>query len=399
MKRKNINIGGLMFIFAAGLFFQACKDEPIGQQPMDSIAPGKVTQITSRGIPGGAVIYYKLPKDEDLLYVKAIYSLQNEVKEAKSSVYKDSIEIAGFGDTQPRQIQLIAVDRSKNESEPESTTVEPLTPPVISIGETLELVPDFGGIRASWENPTRANISVFIMMKDKNDDLVPLETFYSSQVTGSDVARGMDTIPVDVITYVQDRWGNRSASKSYTITPIYETEFNKDNFRRVRLDNDVAEFPGYTVDRIWDKNKNGDPCYSSPAGTGIWPQWLTFDLGVVGKLSRMRIYQRSGGNYAYAFHEGNLREFEIWGCLETPPASGDWSTWTKLADCVSVKPSGLPNGTNTDEDIKVVTNGEDFLIPLDAPVVRYLRILVKRTWADGTNFQTGEIDVFGDDRY
>jgi hypothetical protein len=389
----------IIIMIVAGLFFQACEEEPVGQQPLDSAAPGEVTQVSVKNIAGGAVIHYTLPKDEDLLYVKAVYALQDgSTRENISSVYKDSIEITGFGDTQSHQIQLVAVDRSKNESNPVPVNIQPLTPPVISIGETLFLEEDFGGIHAYWENPGRAEISVSIITKDKNDDYVPVEVFYSSQAKGDAVARGLDTVTLDVIAYVQDRWGNRSEAKNYTLTPIFETLFDKSLHKSLRLANDISEFPGYTVDRIFDGNKNGEPCFSSPEGTGIWPQWISMDMGVVGKISRIRVYQRFGGRDEYIFQEGNLREFEIWGCLGDPPTSGDWASWTLLADCVSVKPSGSPFGTNTDEDIALARDGEDFNIPLDAPSVRYLRFLCKRTWADGNGFQIAEIDIYGDNR-
>jgi hypothetical protein len=396
--KKIVNI--LCLIFFVAVFMQACTEEPIGQQPMDSVAPGEVVLETVRNVAGGAVVYYTLPADEDLLYVKAIYTLNDgKEREARASVYMDSIEIKGFGDTQSRQIQLIAVDRSKNESKSVPVTIQPLTPDVISIGETLILKEDFGGIHAYWDNPTRANISVAVLTKDKNDDYVPLEIFYSSMANGDAAVRGLDTIPIEVITYVQDRWGNKSETKNYTLTPIFETMFDREKHRRIRLDNDTPEFPGYGVDKIFDGNKNGDPCYSSPEGSGTWPHWLSFDLGIVGKISRVRIYQRTGGDNSWIFYVGNMREFEVWGCIDPPAQSGAWSSWTLLANCVSIKPSGLPQGTNTDEDIARARDGEDFIIPIDAPPVRYLRILCKRTWADGVNFQLGEIEVFGDNRY
>lgn len=398
MNTKIVNILCMMFL-VTGLFLQACTEEPVGQQPMDSVAPGKVTDVTVKNIAGGAIVHYTLPTDEDILYVKAVYTLNDgKEREVRASVYMDSLEIVGFGDTQSRQIQLIAVDRSRNESQSVPITIQPLTPTVISIGETLRMEEDFGGIHVYWDNPTRANISVAVLTKDKNDDYVPLEIFYSSMVKGDAAVRGLDTIPIEVITYVQDRWGNKSETQIYTLTPIFETLFDRSLHRRVRLANDTPEFPGYTVDKIFDGDKGGDPCFSSPEGSGIWPHWLTFDLGVVGKISRIRIYQRMGGT-SYVFYVGNIREFEVWGCLNEPDVSGDWSSWTLLADCVSIKPSGLPQGTNTDEDIARARDGEDFIMPIDASPVRYLRILVKRTWADGNNFQIGEVEVFGDNRY
>ena len=54
--------------------FWGCKQEPIGQQALDGIAPGAVSKIVSTPIPGGAILTYQLPADEDLLYVKAIFN-------------------------------------------------------------------------------------------------------------------------------------------------------------------------------------------------------------------------------------------------------------------------------------------------------------------------------------
>jgi hypothetical protein len=381
---------------------QACEEEPIGQQPEDSVAPGEVTPLPPKGVPGGAVMYYVLPPDEDLLYVKAVYTLQDGVeRDVKASVYTDSLEIFGFGDTRSREVQLIAVDRSRNESKPVPVTIEPLTPPVVAIGESLELREDFGGLHAYWDNPLKAKISIPVLVKDHNDDYVPLETFYSERAVGEGTVRGMDTIPVDVMTYVQDRWGNRSEAKAYTLTPIYETLFDRLQHRIVPLDNDARAYSAnYALENMFNGDKNGER--SLATGGGSWPQSVTIDIGVTGKLSRIRLYQRIGGNppgdMGYLFREGNLHRFEIYGRPDTPPQNGDWGGWTFLANCESVKPSGLPLGEVNDEDLAVGQNGEDFTIPVEAAPVRYLRIKVTRTWAGGDNFQIGELEIYGDNR-
>ncbi|MDR0724958.1 MAG: hypothetical protein LBF59_02980, partial [Prevotellaceae bacterium] len=95
--------------------------------------------------------------------------------------------------------------------------------------------------------------------------------------------------------------------------------------------------------------------------------------------------------------EGNLRIFEVWGCQTLDP-TGSWDSWTKLMECESVKPSGLPLGENTNEDEAMARDGEDFINSPSNPKVRYIRIKVLRTWAGGDNFQITEIEVFGDNR-
>ena len=380
-------------------FFTACDEEPVGQQPLDNNPPGKISNVSSRSIAGGAVFHYTLPTDEDLLCIKAVYSIDGTTEiETKSSAFVDSLTIQGFGDTIQYQVRLIAVDKSRNESEAHVETIVPLTPDVLSIYKTLTVVPDFGGLLAVWENPNRSDISINIEIEDHNKEYVPIETFYSSMRDGKGAIRGMDTIPFFFRTYVQDHWGNRSQLRYDTITPIYETLFDRLKFAKVTTAGDIAPYNGdYDIHRIWDGNNGGDPCYSSPAGTGIWPQATSFDLGVVGKISRFRLYQRTS-NYDYIFNEGNLRNFEVWGCVNYNPSLSGWEQWTLLIDCESIKPSGFPLGQLSLEDEELARNGEDFICDPNNPPVRYLRIVAKRTWADGANFQIGEVGIYGDNR-
>ncbi|MDR2774203.1 MAG: DUF4959 domain-containing protein, partial [Tannerella sp.] len=324
-----------MLIILSGIaFFGSCKEEPVGQQPLDDTPPGKVTNVTSRSIAGGAVFHYSLPADEDLLCVKAVYSIDGETEvESKASAFVDSLQIQGFGDTIQYQVRLIAVDKSRNESESHVETIKPLIPDVLSISETLGIVPDFGGLLATWNNPNRAEISVNIEIEDHNKEYVPKESFYSSMADGKGSIRGMDTISFCFRTYIQDHWGNRSRLRYDTIVPIYETEFDKMKFAKITTPGDIPPYNSdYDIHRIWDGNRGGDPCYSSPAGTGIWPQAVSFDLGVVGKISRLRLYQRTS-NINYVFNEGNLKNFEVWGCVNFNPAQEGWEQWTKLMEC------------------------------------------------------------------
>lgn len=391
------NISNITVILAGCLVLQGCVEEPRGQQPQDSVPPGPVTNVTVQNIAGGAVFRYDLPDDEDLLYVKAVYDLKGGEAESKASIYADSLAIFGFGNTDEREVRLITVDRSRNESAAEVVTVQPLEPDVSTIGNTLDLKADFGGVTATWKNPNSAEVSVNVLVKDEFEDYVPLETFYSSRKEGKAAVRGMDTLTVDVMTYVQDKWDNESERKYYTLLPLYETEFDKSKFATLRLDGDMGNVQGYEIPKIWDKNTSSDPCYSSPGSTGIWPQWITFDLGQVGKISRVVVYQRVG-SAAYIWGEGNLRKFQIWGSkeLDYDVNSGNWKL---LMDCESIKPSGLPMGENTDEDLAVARNGEEFINSPENPPVRYIRIKVTQTWAGGDNFQIQELDFYGDNRY
>jgi hypothetical protein len=382
-----------LFAIALAVFLYSCDEEPIGQEPVDSVAPGVVSEVKVENTPGGAILTYKLPGDEDLLYVKAEYVLKEGVKsEVKASLYTDTLKIEGFGSTEARKVYLYAVDRSKNESDPVETTIQPMEPPVATIGNTLRMIKDFGGVHLYWDNPDKAEISVVVTVKDHNQEYVPIDVFYSSMINGDAASRGLDTIPYDFGFFVQDRWNNQSEVKYETITPLFEKQFDRLNFKPVELPNDEPAGYGWVLQNMWD-GIIGDQGFHT-VSHGVWPQSITIDLGVTGKISRIKEYQRQGD---WIYRHGNLKHFEVWGAAELDP-SGNWDSWTRLMDCYSVKPSGLPLGQYSAEDVTWAASGEEFLNSPENPPVRYIRIFALENWSGGDFFHMSELEVFGDFR-
>jgi hypothetical protein len=64
----------------------------------------------------------------------------------------NTIELEGFGDTGAHEITIYAIDRSGNLSEGITKTIQPLTPPIDLMRESIEAMPAFGGFSLSWEN-------------------------------------------------------------------------------------------------------------------------------------------------------------------------------------------------------------------------------------------------------
>ncbi|MEA4916714.1 DUF5000 domain-containing lipoprotein [Proteiniphilum sp.] len=391
MKKYNF----INFIFILTIILFSCKEEPIGQIPIDNTPPGKVTDLSVKNIKGGAIITYVLPKDEDLLYVKAQYMLKDSIpNEVKSSLYTDTLKIYGFGDTKPRQVTLYAVDRSRNESEGVSVTVEPLEPPVLTIAKTLRMIEDFGGIHLYWENEDRAEISVVVLREDSNMEYVPIETFYSSVIDANGAVRGLDTIPMNFGIFVQDRWENRSEILYNTLTPLFETKLDRLKFRAVTLPNDEPSAWGWVLQNVFD-GIIGDQGFHTAQGSGRWPHAFTIDLGVSCKISRIKMYQRQGD---WIYRHGNIKKFQLWGS-NTLDVSGNWDSWIKLMDCESIKPSGLPLGQYSAEDQAWAADGEEFINSPENPTVRYIRFLVTDNWSGGDFVHISEIEVFGDNRF
>lgn len=103
-----------------------------------------------------------------------------------------------------------------------------------------------------------------------------------------------------------------------------------------------------------------------------FPHRFTFDLGVEAKLSRLKTWQRSGDDVRW--QHGAWRIFNVYGCNELPEFTDDpLHGWRLVGSFVSVKPSGLPLGQVSDEDIQLLTDGEEFSFDRNADPVRYVR--------------------------
>lgn len=381
----------LLLLMAAAA---SCKMEPIGQQPMESIPPAPVTNVKAESIPGGAIITYTLPADEDLLYIKGVYSLKDGVpSEVRTSLYNDTLKVVGFGDTNPHDVTIYAVDRNRNESQPVKITVTPLEPSVITIGKTVDLYADFGGVTATWQNVNRAEVSIWVLREDENKEFVPLDTFYSSLAEDKGSVRGLDTLDFKFGVFVQDRWENRSPTKYYTLKPLFETKYDRLKFKEVKLPGDQPSAYGWVMPNMWNETI-GDEGFHTPQGSGVWPHFFTFDLGVMGKISRIVYYQRQG---SWIYAHGNPRKVEIWGAQTLDP-SGSWDSWRKMAEYTSIKPSGFPVGINSPEDKAKAAAGDEIVISPFEPKARYIRIKVTESWSGGDFVHISEIRVYGDNR-
>jgi len=388
------NIVFLLFIIS--VIISGCKEETIGQQPMDNTPPGQITDIKVENIPGGAILTYKLPADEDLLCAKAYYTIREDYDySVTSSLYTDTLNIVGFGSASPREVKVVSIDRSKNESTPTFVTVNPLEPPVITIGNSLRLVSDFGGVHAYWDNPTRHKISIVVLREDHNGEYVPIDTYYSSLVEGEQSTRGMDTLEYNFGVFAQDRWENKSDVKYETLVPFYETELDRRLFQAVYLPNDEPTAWGWVLQNLWNGVISDGDGFHTDNNSANWPQSITIDLGVTAKISRIKEWQRQG---EWIYQHGNIRRFEVWGS-PVYDATGNWANWIKLMDCESIKPSGLPLGQTTGEDQAWAGDGEEFINSPENPPVRYIRFNIIETWSGGNFFHVSEIAVFGDNRY
>ena len=307
----------------------------------------------------------------------------------------NSLLVEGFGDTGEKTVMLYAVDRSENASAPLSVKVNPLKPNFAIVSETIEMLPDFGGVLYRWKNENNASLAFTILATDSTGVLSEVETIYSGVTDGEYTVRGFDPVETEFAIVIRDRWDNYSDTSKIVVTPLFEEKLDKSKFENLKLDNDNDwnAWEGryqYAFDDVKTTFNH------TLAGTG-WPQYMTVDLGVVARLSRVNILQRQ----TFFYSHGNPRLLDIWGIKETPPQDGSLDAWYPLRvagpptnnGCVAIRPS-LQGGTAA-EDQEHFEKGDEYSFKLDDPEVRYIRFVVNETWGLTGFSHFAEITFYG----
>ena len=260
-----------------------CQEEFVGQPPVHSSTPGTISHPEVINTPGGAKIVYKVPDDPDLLLVKAYYKLNGEMKTVSASLYTDTLNVVGFGSTEPQVVKLCCVDRSGNEGKAVDVTINPLTPPIDMIFQTLTLDRASGGIQLTWKNTTRAYVAIIIYAADKNGELAEADITYTSLSVGRYTVRGFDTTERKFAVKVRDRWGNTSDLKEGTFTPLFEEEVPKEGgkgaMKRYKLPYDNPTNVSWENFEFWnmfDGISTGENMFHTNYNPAMSPVYLSY---------------------------------------------------------------------------------------------------------------------------
>ncbi|WP_372755756.1 DUF5000 domain-containing lipoprotein [Mariniflexile sp.] len=391
------------FLFSV-LLVTSCSKEDNENTPLESngTPPEQVFDIVVTDLDGKSEISYKLPNDNNLLYVKATYVLDNGTPmEVKSSSYKKSLLIDGYAAAGAREVKVYTVNRSEVASQPITVTINPKESPLYNIFRSLEIGPDFGGLYVDAKNPTRTNIAILLMLKDNNGDWTTNgNSIYTSTDEIFRTVRGLDTIPYEFAVTIRDRFLNTSDTLFQTITPKYETELPRTQYTGYPLPGDAPtkDF-GFGLDRLFDNNFVSWPRIYITDASAPAPHSFTIDLGASIQISRVKIWdypQQTSSGFFY-YWQFNMRKFEIWGS-NNPNSDGTWDSWDLIGTYEQFKPSGLPLTQQSAEDLEYARDGFNWPIPITAPKYRYLRINNLENWAGGGRLAIAEMRVYGDPR-
>ncbi len=385
-----------------------CQKEIIGPLDDNPNPPGPVSAVKVVNQSGQATLTYSLPTDPDVAYVKAEYTLLSGAKrQVRASFYTSQMIVDGFGDTNVHTVTLWAVNKSEVASSPVTVQVKPLENAIQIAFRTMKVVPAFGGINISLTNEARANLSIIPMKLQSYKGWVAFDGIYTSTVAISKNIRGLPVEPIKIAVVIRDRFMNQTDTLFTTVTPLFEMALSKSLYKtmpgviwpgdqRANFSNNGTDATG--VSTMWDGQTVTWPscAYTPPTITDQGPHSITFDLGQTAQLSRLVIWdypETISGRKTY-FYRGDMKNFEIWGSANPNP-DGTYDSWYKLGTYQSVKPSGLPYGEVSDEDITTATAGFSWDLDINVPKLRYIRIKCLNNW-QGTNFlMITEVQAYG----
>src|SRR5690606_8788737 len=287
-------------------------------------------------------------------------------------------------------------------SEPLKGSFTPLEPPFRSVFKTITLEPDFGGVVIRWQNESNALIGAFLYAMNDDGEWEEYDLVYSSTKEEVRSIRGYSTDERKFGVSLIDQFGNTSDTLVVSAIPLYENLLDKTKFKDGHLAGDnYTSHNSRPINNIWD----GDIqviWHTVPTAGFTPPQTFTIDLGVQAKLSRMMLWNRQDG---FTFNQHNLRYFEVWGTKELSHGINDnywlgesWKDeWIFLGDFEQIKPSGLPLGQTNADDDAATRAGSEFIFESGAGEVRYIRFVVKETWARTAAIHIAEVSIYGDD--
>ena len=391
---KNLkNIFLLFFFIAIG-----CQEE--GREDLidkSGDAPVAITNIEITPTPGGGVVTYDIPEEENFLYVKAVYGAPDgEVREAKSSKYGNKLTLECFGDTDTHNITFYSVGRNTKVSEPIEQSFNPLKPSIYTVAEALDVNAVFGGIEVLYNNPDEANIIIEVMVDTVGTakEYVSYDKYYTKLSSGRWVLRGFDAVETNFAVTISDPCGNKSDFLKTTLTPLFEIEIPKDDFADLRLPNDSRSLRSKNpIRHLWDGVINSNSNFwASDQNQDPMPKWISLDFGEKYILSRLKMWQRGKEEYT----DGNLPiDWEIYGS-NNPNPDGSWDSWTLLDRFGRpYKPSGLPHKQRTQEDIDYAQSGLDYEFTSIPNGYRYYRFKYYETYGGGAFIIISEMTFFG----
>ncbi|MDR2040110.1 MAG: DUF4959 domain-containing protein [Bacteroidales bacterium] len=395
MKTRILYIASLMFLFLS------CTEKKLDPINSSTGKPAPVSDVQAEPIPGGALVSFTVPQDDNVLSVKAIYTLTNGTqREAITSFYGNNLKIEGYNDVSEHEALLYTVSRAQELSEPVSVKFTPQESPLSRAAASVSISSDFGGAYFSWKNDDKVLLTVEMLAAADNGEMQTARIVTSTLDSAFFSIRGYDPTPRKFGIVFTDNWDNVSDTiypTDGTITPWLESKFDKKLWSVYKINGNYlsgdATFVNWEGRDEYMFDDNIDTYGHSYSGS--LPVSITIDIGKESRLSRVLFFQRLYNNLYYLW--GNPRRIIVYGRKDAP-ATGNWDEWTELIDYTMEKPSGTSDDftVNTDEDITAALNGHEISFPISSDTYRYLRFRFMTSWENRPYVHPAEITLYGE---
>lgn len=363
-------IKGLSFIIscilmALMLVTLACENEDLGRtRSDDKTPPSPPTDVSYEPLFGGARLFYSLPNDEDLLHIEASYTNKSDQKYSFSASYfVDSLDVYGFGDTLEHQINVVAVDRAGNKSQPVVVHVTPLEPAISRVAKSLEIKPAFNSFFVDWVNELEQSINVYVDFSYmQNGEQKEFTSVFSSNLPEDrrfvENLRLSSGEPVNVKIRITDIYDNTTESIDQgEISLLSDIKIPKDQWFLPAANDSMGGIPQafgdglegrlrYLIDDIIDRGDNLNFMHTHSRGRtgnsddGNMPWNVIIDLGAHYKLSRIVTTQRHSGGIDNV-NRGQYYQYENVGIYEMYIWNDDTEEWEYISEHTIPVPVGL----------------------------------------------------------
>lgn len=383
-----------LIVLASLSLFGCVEEGRIDQIDPDAPAPSKVTVTEVISKPGGAIIKYRIPNDDNIMGVQVTYERNGEECHNMSSRYVDSLVVEGFGDTQAHPAVVQSISANGKVSEPTEITITPEVPMVMTA--KLDLFETFGGIIISMEGNEDESDLAIVLMSDPTlaDDGKPahemewqdLYTFHTSSKKGTFVRHDIEAESQIFGAYLRDRWGNASDTLYKVMAPLFEEELPYKTWKNALLPTDCGQrSSSYAFTNMFDRSTS--KFYYTPLN-GPLEVWFTLSLGYTAQISRLRLLP---AKYSFDYKGVYPQHWQVYGSMDPNP-DGSWDeSWFLLKDIYTYKPSGYTGedgavGDITEEDAEWFEHVSEYAfeateeVPNPQRPVRYLRFKFLRNF-------------------
>ena len=393
-KQLNKAVLFLLFIFAAII---SCSEN----ENIDTTPPGILSNISVMPTNGGGIISYTLPSDDDILYVKAVYTnSQGEEVFRVSSKHNSSVEVNGLSQSTPVNVKLLVVDLNENISEIVAIEFTPLESFIFFVQESIQIAPDLGGVKITWENIASKTVFVYVHILEGADETIRILS--SNNAQESIFIRGLAPSEITISTKVEDFDGNiTELEEKGKYTPLFEEKIDKSTWTLVSGQSiNGNAYEGKTVN-FWDDvvdtvETDADNSYfiatrDNNGGSLNFPLDIVIDFNKNVKIQRFIVWQRAywyqGGGITYHYQEENIKSFNLY-------ASSDAQTWNLLGEFDIGDPRNAA-GEIPATAFQEAIDGHEFSLENTSEAFRYLKFQITSNYGSTQITVGSEITLFG----